>query len=177
MSSPSPTTDDSHAPNVQHSRSISQPLPSDQKTSAVVRSNRARAPSDPFLDTPLSRSAGTSSPSDDPPTSVSACIDNGQPLAEDPDEQVLRIWTSPDLTDPEYLDLLKAFPSFITRQTLPRFPTATKETDLEEAGFQPGSNQIRFGTGSMWISSKPRRPGWKGGWWTRFIMWLRRTFC
>lgn len=193
-SSPSPT-DEYYAPSVQHSRSMSQPLPSVQKKPAIVRPNRARAPSDPFLDTPaLSRSVGTSSShlstntstllttvtaeGDEPPSPVSAYIDDTDFLLEDPDEECLRIWTSPDLTNPEYLDLSIIFPSFITRQTLPRFPTelTAKDVDLEE-GYEPTTNQIRFGTGSMWISSKPRRPGWQGGWWTRFILWLRRTFC
>jgi len=179
-SPPSPI-DDYYAPNTHHSRSMSQPLSSDQ---TIVRPNRARAPSDPFLDTPtLSRSVATSSSNSNTSALLAAegdelpFIDDQQSdmLLEDPDEEYLRIWTAPDLTDPEYLDLLKVYPSFITRQTLPRFPTDTKNVDLE-AGFD-ASIQIRFGTGIMWVSSKPRRPGWQGSWWTRFVLWLRRTFC
>lgn len=188
-SSPSPLDQ----PYVQHSRSISQPLPSDQKSPNTPQSKRPRAPSDPFLDTPaLSRSIGTSSshsstllttiPSEDEPSSpISAYIEEQQTIeftSEDPDDEFLRIWTSPDLSNPEYLKLLSLFPSFITRQTLPRFPTDSPHRDIDlEAVDELPSNRIRFGTGSLWVSSRPRRPGWQGSWWVRFILWLRRTFC
>lgn len=187
----SPSTLDQ--PYVQHSRSISQPLPSDQKFPNISQPKRPRAPSDPFLDTPaLSRSIGTLSShsstllttipaEDEPPSPVSAYIEEQQTnefTSEDPDNEFLRIWTSPDLSNPEYLKLLSLFPSFITRQTLPRFPTDSPDRDIDlEAVDDLPSNKIRFGTGSLWVSSQPRRPGWEGSWWVRFILWLRRTFC
>jgi hypothetical protein len=98
---------------------------------------------------------------------------------DDTDEQYMRIWTSPDLTNPELLELLKIFPSFVSRRPLPRFPIPTsRHVDIEE-GDDEGieGRQIQFGTGSMWVSSRLRSSGWAGGWWTRVILWWRRTFC
>lgn len=93
----------------------------------------------------------------------------------------MRTWTSPDLSDPEYTALLSVFPPFITRKALPRFPvppTSKRLVDLEEAGEVEGeTNHIRVGTGTMWIAPKSRSPGWRGGWWTRFKLWLRSVFC
>jgi len=191
-----------YTPTVVHSRSQSQPLSSDKKPlviAPVVQPKRARAPSDPFLDTPaMSRSVGSSSShssantstllttvtfEDEPSSPVSTYIDDpvssrrSDFLHEDPEEEHLRLWTSADLSNPEYLDLLKVFPSFITRQTLPRFPNNPPQDPDLEAGYASDGQRIRFGTGTMWLSSKPRMDGWQGGWWTIFILWLRRTFC
>ncbi|KAF9051180.1 hypothetical protein BDZ89DRAFT_1154082 [Hymenopellis radicata] len=187
-----------------HSRSQSQPLSSVTHSVRPVVPKRARAPSDPFLDTPaLSQSVGSSHSSqsdanstllpslvadnaDDPPSPVSTCgdeyilssrMDNTGDAVED--EEFLRIWTSPDLSNPEYLDLLKPFPSFITRRTLPRFPDKVTQGDIEE-GYNntiAENGPIQCGTGSMWVGPKQRSAGWEGGWWSRFIVWWKKTFC
>lgn len=194
-------------PPTPHSRSQSQPLPSDQKPLTIattVQPKRLRAPSDPFLDTPsLSRSVASSSSQssgnttallstftsdggEEPPSPVSPDGENpltssrGDFLFDDSEEQYLRTWTSPDLSNPEYLNLLKIFPSFITRRPLPRFPAvrSSRHADIEE-GDEDGveGKQIRFGTGLMWVSSKQRSDDWEGGWWARFILWWRKIFC
>jgi hypothetical protein len=99
----------------------------------------------------------------------------------DSEEESLRIWTSPDLSNPEFLSLLKVFPAFISRRAMPRFPVVRRSRrlpDVEEADEDAGDGmRIRVGTGSMWIGSKERGEGWEGGWWERFVLWFRRTFC
>lgn len=184
-----------------HSRSQSQPLPSDQKPhriSSAVQPKRARAPSDPFLDTPvLSRSVASSSSQSSGNTAalLGGLTSDGveeptSPIFEDHiasprgdtfddgDEEYMRIWTSPDLSNPELLELLKLFPSFVSRRPLPRFLRPNpRHPDIEEGEEEEEGKRVHFGTGSMWVSSKPRSDGWNGGWWTRFILWWRRTFC
>ncbi|PFH53834.1 hypothetical protein AMATHDRAFT_54369 [Amanita thiersii Skay4041] len=189
--------------NTTHSRSQSQPLPSDQKPTPIPPlSKRARAPSDPFLDAPnIPQPIATPS---SPSTNTAVLTANSGPLGqviqspfsipndtvkisqgsislddtEEEEDDFLRIWTSPDLSNPEILDLLKLFPPFITRRPLPRFPPAPRHTDIEE-GYDggPEGRQVHFGTGSFWVSSKERGEGWDGGWWGRFVAWWRSTFC
>lgn len=187
---------------VLHSRAVSQPLPSNQKpyeAAASVQPKRARAPSDPFLDAPQSRSIASSSQStnaesllssskphaEDISNSVPRYGDNAIPplqedvIYDDDDDQFLRTWTSPDLSNPEILQLLELFPPFVSRRPLPRFPVShSRHVDIEE-GEDEGleGRQIHFGTGSMWVSSKQRSDAWEGDWWTRFMMWWRRLFC
>jgi len=98
---------------------------------------------------------------------------------DDADEQYLRVWTSPDLANPEILQLVKLFPAFVSRRPFPRFPVPnSRHVDIEEGDDDgPEGRQIQFGTGSMWVSSKQRTDAWEGSWWTRFVMWWRRTFC
>jgi len=181
-----------------HSRSQSSPLPTDQSlaSTTMAQPKRARAPSDPFLDTPASMQT------DHPPshsfgngvklrgegdglsrpisTNFDEMTSRYENTYDDGDEEYLRVWTSPDLADPEYLQLLKTFPSFVSRRPLPRFPVSSnsRHADIEE-GDDEGmeGKQIHFGTGSIWVSIKDRSAGWEGGWWTRFILWWRRTFC
>ncbi|KII92823.1 hypothetical protein PLICRDRAFT_486546 [Plicaturopsis crispa FD-325 SS-3] len=199
-----------------HTRAQSQPLPSPDMPSpkaapiaTTTHAKRARAPSDPFLDTPaLSRSlASASSHSsgnttagglstlgestrDDPPSPSTPPEDKDGLLAlpsrservfsEDCEGKYMRTWTSPDLlSNAEYLSLLKVFPSFITRRPLPRFPPPSRRLQDAEEGVDERSEgkEIRFGTGTMWVSSKPRTGEWNGGWWSRFILWWRRIFC
>ncbi|KAK0454970.1 hypothetical protein EV421DRAFT_467395 [Armillaria borealis] len=192
---------------IAHSRSQSQPLAS-QSPMHITKSatpKRPRAPSDPFLDTPaLSRSVGSSLSQssdanstllttlisdkvDDPPSPLSTYEEEyasptprGRSAPDDLSEEFLRVWTSPDLPNSEYRDLLKLFPSFLTRRPLPRFPTPSKlrATDLEE-GFVDtlDAKQIRFGTGCMWVGSRQRSDGWRGSWWSRFISWWKEAFC
>ncbi|OJA20106.1 hypothetical protein AZE42_07971 [Rhizopogon vesiculosus] len=197
----------SHCPSYQpppvHLRSRSQPLSAHREANAspiamTTQVKRARAPSDPFLDMPAlshslpsasSQSSGATIPSSDIPevcsTSAIPHDQDGEdellpPLrsefvVEDP-EDYLRIWTSPDLANPELLSLLTVFPPFITRRTLPRFSVPPNTVDIEEGGRGEGK-EIHFGTGSMWLSPKPRGDGWRGDWWTRFVLWWRRLFC
>jgi hypothetical protein len=173
-----------------HARSKSQPISSQSTVSAPSRTTqpkRARAPSDPFLDTPAlsgssSHSSGNSPlpvtpTTEDAPSNTAHYADDVQSsLAfDDSDEEFLRIWTSPD---PEFINLLKVFPTFITRRALPRFPVTSTPKDLEE-GFDVGEEGkvLRFGTGTMRVSSIQRGDGWEGGWWTRFCLWWKQVFC
>ncbi|KAI9511175.1 hypothetical protein F5148DRAFT_1325492 [Russula earlei] len=163
---------------------------------------RPRAPSDPFLDTPApsrSYSSSTRSNSILLSTSLSDTIEdssspstppheledifNPRPAvtyaSQDIDEEYLRTWTSPDLTNPEIFQLLKVFPTFITRRATPRFPDGAPDSPPQsdlEAGQEP-SAAIRIGTGRMWVSARPRSEGWEGGWWTKFKNWWHQLFC
>lgn len=191
-----------------HARSQSQPLSSLQPPiihASTVQPKRARAPSDPFLDTPaLSRSIGAPS-SHISATNTTALLSKSSPdggeepsspitafgfepvvhsqveATYDSDEVSMRIWTSPDLPDPEFLELIKLFPSFVSRRPLARFPNPSNSLhpDLEEGldDEVAEGKQIHFGTGSMWVSSKQRTVGWEGGLWTRFLLWWRRILC
>lgn len=166
----------------------------------TAQSKRARAPSDPFLDMPpLSHSASTQSSGATVPSAGGNVEDFTSPVQAEEEEEErmplpplrsefgmedseghLRVWTAPDLSNPEYLSLLTVFPSFITRRTLPRFPVSKdpRITDIEEGGEERGEGkEIRFGTGTMWVSSKRRSEDYKGDWWTRFVLWWRRLFC
>jgi hypothetical protein len=94
----------------------------------------------------------------------------------------MRIWTSPDLPNREFLQLLKVFPTFITRRATPRFPNHASDehspTDLEAGqGFSAAVGDIQVGTGKMWVSAQPRAKGWEGNWWTRFKHWWHQVFC
>ena len=35
---------------------------------------------------------------------------------------------------------------------------------------------LRSGTGRMWVGTKERSDGWRGGWWIRFKAWWHRIF-
>jgi hypothetical protein len=166
---------------------------------------RPRAPSDPFLDTPPLSHSYSSSPRsiavplssslsdtvEDPPSPTTPPqeiddIFNPRPAATygsaEIDEELMRIWVSPDLPNPEILQLLKVFPTFITRRATPRFPSESPHShplsDLE-AGQEssPGAGEIQIGTGKMWISTQPRVEGWEGNWWTKIKNWWHRLFC
>ncbi|KZT72118.1 hypothetical protein DAEQUDRAFT_664730 [Daedalea quercina L-15889] len=177
----------------------SQKVPPIASTTQTKRP-RPRAPSDPFLDTPtlstsyssantiahLSTSGSTLADEPISPSTFAAEVDGYFPPRSDglelPDpDGFMRTWTAPDLSNPEYISLLSVFPPFITRKTMPRFPVPSDSrrlADLEE-GDETGdeANRIRVGTGTMWIGPKPRTPGWRGRWWTRFMLWLRSIFC
>ncbi|KAJ7187979.1 hypothetical protein C8R46DRAFT_1053238 [Mycena filopes] len=173
-----------------HSRSKSQPLTA---AASKVTPKRARAPSDPFLDTPAPSGSLSSSPSSGsallttppaedapiPPIQSTAAFYADDPQnAFDEDDEFLRIWTSPDLPNPEFIDLLRVFPSFITRRALPRFPVVSAPKDLEEGLDVGGEGKVlRFGTGTMRVSSIPRSEDWEGGWWSRFCLWWKQVFC
>ena len=91
------------------------------------------------------------------------------------DDGCLRIWLSPDLSDPELLALLGVFPSFIVQRTLPRFPIRSPR-DAED-GVDLVQSSIRAGTGRIWVSLRVRSPGWAGTWWVRFKLWWKQLFC
>lgn len=168
------------------------------EVTTIIQAKRPRAPSDPFLDAPPVGSSSHSPNADsilalagqdaEEPLSHSATSREpsvfpfvDETILDDEDEQFLRVWTTPDLTNPEFLALVELFPSFITRRPLPRFPvsnTKTRHLDIEE-GEEDGldGRVIRFGTGTMWVSSKSRGGGWEGGWWARIAIWWRRVFC
>ncbi|KAG6370653.1 hypothetical protein JVT61DRAFT_11137 [Boletus reticuloceps] len=190
-----------------NSISISTPstsrAPKPSPISMATHSKRARAPSDPFLDMPalshsLPSASSYSSGVTIPPPSIAENPEDGPPphdpdveeelqlaplrsdVPSEEDDVYLRIWTTPSLPNPEYLSLLTVFPSFVTRGSPPRFPISShpRVTDIEEGeGEGEEGKEIRYGTGSMWVSAKRRRDGYKGGWWTRFTLWWRRVFC
>lgn len=183
-----------------HSRVQSQPLlynpGSSPPISSITLAKRPRAPSDPFLDTPpLSRSLATTSSAsqigDYPGTSDDVSANNApanfqnlSPSRRDvfPEiEAQARIWTAPDLTNPEYTSLLKLFPSFISAKTLPRFPVPPQSKriqDIEEGVEQTEEPfEIRFGTGMIRLGGPERTGQWRGGWWARFTSWCKTLFC
>lgn len=109
-----------------------QPASSGQTESEAQQTKRMRAPSDPFLDSP--RSGASSGGSGLTRTSGRAAVALVDTLArpEDPiftetetgfdeSEEYLRIWTFPDLSNGELVELLKIFPAFVSRRSLPRF--------------------------------------------------------
>jgi len=190
-----------------HNRATSQPLLSSNLKPArimtTVHTNRPRAPSDPFIDNPIpatsSRLSGLRNQTsentlavpkniEEPPSLILGPLgdeeESATPRADatfDDAGEHLRTWTSPDLPNPEFISLLKVFPAFITRRPLPRFPVITdprRPSDIEEGEDDPAEGkEIRFGTGSMWVSSRDRSDGFEGGWWIRFILWWRMLFC
>lgn len=106
----------------------------------------------------------------------------GQKLSEADDSEQLRTWLSPDLSNPELTSLLASFPSFLTQRTLPRFPIASnaKTLDLEEGEYDDSDevrNEIRVGTGVMWLSTEVRGERWRGSLWERVRYWWRKLFC
>ena len=200
--SPYGHTKDRSIASITHGRSQSQQLSSQRvpPSRAHQQGNRARAPSDPFIDatpSPVSRSAPSSYPSANPSVFLNSTpsdnddftspfVGNNEDVAaryggtdnEDEPEDYMRVWTSPDLTNPEILELLKLFPSFVSRRPLPRFPAqSAKQPDIEEGEDDLEGKQIQFGTGSMWVSSKQRSDGWEGNWWARFMLWWKRLLC
>jgi hypothetical protein len=152
-----------------HSRSTSQPITVRQTSTP----KRSRAPSDPFLDSHSPSAPLVQAPSPRLATSPT----RGDVQLDDFEQEFLRVWTAPDLDNNEYTALLNVFPSFITKRAFPRFPLqSSQKHDLEVGQDDNDESYISFGTGTMWISPKPRQDGWSGSWWTRFILWLKRIF-
>ena len=160
-----------------HSRAQCQPLLPHQKPFdgvPKVQSKRppGRAPSEPFSD---------------PPSPIASYRDNPISITQDDttyddaDEQYLRVWTSPNLANSEILQLVKLFPAFVSRRPFPRFPVPSnlsRHVDIEERdddGLE--GRHIKFGAGSMSVSSEQRTDAWEGGCWTQFVMWWKRIFC
>lgn len=197
-----------------HSRSQSTPLPSGPAINSrsskappiasTTQTKRARAPSDPFVDshvpTPnlLSTSYSSANTMSQLSTSGSSTVDeqslpptprvetvdpfrtHGHVLDLSEPETYMRTWVAPDLSNAEFLALLKLFPSFVVQSPLPRFPSVQLHIrrDLEEGDdADEDRGAIRVGTGTMWVGNRTRSPGWKGNWWSRFRQWLKRLFC
>jgi hypothetical protein len=175
-----------------HQRSHSQPISAftsaaGAKAIATTTAARARAPSDPFLDshTPrLSRSLASTQPRSPttptgnaiPETSELLPTPQGDGASELGDEEYTRVWTAPDLPDADFGALLRLFPVFIGQRTLPRF-TATTPSDIEAGGLDDvDARAIRFGTGRVWVGARQRTSGYRGGIWERFVAWCRRIF-
>lgn len=192
-----------------HSRSHSEPL---SKSLAVPTrpqklatppppSRRSRAPSDPFLDTnSLSHSPSKSKHSTLRSSARNIHVDGGEGYFQpgvmstteefqerrfDDQEEYghLRVWTSPDLSNPEFMSLLSVFPAYVSRRTLPRFlATAAKHTtpDLEEGEFDDTEEmrcEVRVGSGVMWIGTRERSDRWRGNLWERLKAWWRQVLC
>jgi len=104
-------------------------------------------------------------------------LENAQEDVEE--EEYMRVWTSPDIINPEIPRLLKLFPSFVSCRALPRFTVSTtsRPADIEEGEYAYAGQRVQFGTGSMWVSSRQRSDGWEGSWWARFVLRWRRIFC
>lgn len=145
-----------------HSRSQSQPLPSERTPTtrsqklppiaSTTQTKRPRAPSDPFLDTPTlstsysSAKTGTShlstsgsSVADEPVTPTTPVREVDDLFAQAPpnhdfseSDGYLRTWTAPDLPNPEFLTLLVLFPPFIAQSALPRFPVTPTSRRLAD---------------------------------------------
>lgn len=168
---------------------------------STTQTKRPRAPSDPFLDShtptpPLSTSYSSNNTMAQLTTSGStadgsSCPPTPQGEIDDPFPQssrggidlsdadgYMRTWTAPDLPNAEFLALLKVFPSFVVQNPLPRFPIPLSDSQLPdpEQGDM-GRQEIRVGTGIMWVGRRVRSAGWHGGWWTRFRLWLKTIFC
>ncbi|WRT68009.1 uncharacterized protein IL334_004984 [Kwoniella shivajii] len=114
-----------------------------------------------------------------------------------------RLWSFPaHITDQEAESLLIYFPRFISGKNDIHFPFVRPHRGLkafEEARWdavavdiveqmepklvrvpkveiEDEEGVVRCGTGRMWVGIEPRRPGWEGSRWYRFIRWWRRLF-
>lgn len=104
-----------------------------------------------------------------------------------------RVFTLPPyLTNTELLALLRLFPSFIAapvRRAAAAAAAGTRHrdleeltTDLEERLGAVVHGQIMLATdhdaGEGWTTTMgtTRSPGWRGTWWERFVLWVRRWF-
>jgi hypothetical protein len=147
---------------------VSQSSKSSRLPSSTMRLStrgRARAPSDPFTDTPSGRGG-------DGDDRKRLYIDTGGTEEEEEDGPALRVWVVPDLSNPELAGLLVLFPAFIRRKTVPRMSVGRRKTEDEESGAE----SVRCGTGRMWAGVSNREEGWEGSWWRRMVMWFRQRF-
>jgi len=150
-------------------------------------SSQGAAPSfqsDPFLD---KASIATPSGQSHHPDEIAGHSSLNIPLLQDNgydklDEQNLRVWVTPDLSNPELLSLISLFPTSITRREVPLFkPPGVKgrKRDLEAGlGEDEEKVEINCGTGRMWIGTTERSLStMKGSLWDRFISWWHSIFC
>ena len=172
--------------------------------SARADASRSRASSDPFLDPSRSYNSTlhvstiddtTDTELTDPPTPLDnrhtskllpKQVPNTSPRTrtnitlDSLSEPQLRTWTFPaSLANPELRKLLALFPSFITRQHVPRFKLQSSPKvsprELEE-GALTTDLEIRVGTGKMRLTDQYRDHGWRGGLWDRMLGWLLSIF-
>ncbi len=140
-----------------------------------------REPSDPFLDASAQLKDIRDTRRYERATPISAATETGLsrllPLDDGfdrPEENQMRIWLAPDLSNPEYSSLTSLFPSAIRARTLPRFttrPSINKSLDLESGTMSEVRSEVRCGTGRMWLSRTERSGRWRGSWWNRFCHW------
>jgi len=180
--SPSQSTADLHV-GASQDLSIPREVSSDPPEDNIYSSQ-----SDPFLDKLNTNQPPSTSPIRENSDSLSKQPSQSIPLLQDNgfdklDEQHLRIWAAPDLSNPEYLSFLALFPSNISRREVPLFKTpnrkARKQHDIE-AGPNHGEEKegVECGTGRMWVGATDRSlTMMKGGLWDRFLSWWRSIFC
>ena len=98
-----------------------------------------------------------------------------------PKDGYLRIWTMPDLSNPEIHAMLGLFPASVTRGAVPRFKSskaARRKGGLDEEEMVGTTRDVVVvGTGKMWIGPQLRGDGWDGNWWVRLVGWWKRVFC
>ncbi|KZT42428.1 hypothetical protein SISSUDRAFT_980023 [Sistotremastrum suecicum HHB10207 ss-3] len=193
---PASSTSELYQPEVHQAPESGMAMEPIYPSSGSGRKNRIRAPSDPFLDTPtLSRSVSSSlsgiSAAPQSPTTIAAqedvvALSKSQMNTdyERPPEKTLRTWVVPDLSNAEFHSLESLFPTFVSTRGHARFTmgASRRKFDLEEGldqdeGEGTDPEDIRCGTGRIWIGSEERGEGWNGGWWTRFVDWWKRLFC
>lgn len=193
------------------STSLLTPTTSQKSTRAGKKShsNRSRAPSDPFLDTSPAPSVSPHSFGSSVETNGISGVSGGvcaPPTGAQIEELLartagssrmytpslaseafdgrsqLRIWSTPPLSNPEFISLLSLYPSFLTRRALPRFPSISKAKSKHaildpEVSVSQNSElreEVRVGTGVLWVGTRERSGPWKGSWWERLKAWLRR---
>jgi len=154
---------------------------------------RPRSPSDPFMDTPAlsqfdvnkapppqspnlnSNNQGLITSESDTLTELPGASRHTKESDEDNEGPSLRVWTTADISNPEYQALISLFPDFICRNPFPRFPIRpARPLSLEEGATE--HIVVSCGTGRMWVGGKLRINGWQGSWWHRFTGWWRRLF-
>lgn len=157
-------------------------------SSASQDDNIYSSQSDPFLDKLNSNLPAPASPLRGNTESLTKQASLTIPLLQDGgfdrlDEQRLRIWVAPDLSNPEYLSLLALFPSNISQREVPLFKPPSrksrKQHDLE-SGLSAGEEkeEVECGTGRMWVGATERSLSMlRGGLWDRFLSWWRSIFC
>lgn len=213
---------------------LRQMSPSTSSYSTPTLSTRTRTTSDPFIDPSRSHGSALGfnpSPSDltnhsDPmeasastplSASTSSYTARGRPHARQQNldfknsistsgQPQYRVWTFPYIiTNPEIQQLIKLFPTFITKRAMSRFPVGpsassstanlskskskandTTPRELEEGvGFgstregELAPGEIKVGTGKMRLNmggDAKRVDGWRGSFWERVCEWFRNIF-
>ncbi|KAH7108536.1 hypothetical protein BKA62DRAFT_682519 [Auriculariales sp. MPI-PUGE-AT-0066] len=116
------------------------------------------------------------------------------PDDDDDQDESVRVWIAPDLTNYEYVSLLSALPTFVSSRKLPRLIApegAPARSKRRSAGGEPNDDvdleagelvkveppSVRHGTGVIRPGARERSPGWKSTWWRRLVSWCQRLFC
>ena len=90
----------------------------------------------------------------------------------DEDQQYIRVWISPDLANPDILQLVKLFSAFAFRRPFPRFPVpqANSSGHVNNEGDDDGlEGHIRFGIHVCQFETAQRR--------LRLGRWMLYTIC